>query len=183
MSLTSPALASGFSLPSSRGFSRPRNRARVACIAGRFFTSLASREALKRFPLWGVLHTSAFSSLGQRRRPETSVKGTRALQRSPRRHEVPPSPGATSSEGAPSLGREPRSCWLLSRRPVPPRGQRRAARPWGESAPWRRLAYRLRPSFSTGSGGGERPGGTGVPGSREPRGQSRDGAPGNSGRG
>ena len=101
MEPASPALASGFSLPSSRGFSRPRNRARVACIAGGFFTSLATREALKRFPLWGVLHTSAFNSPGQRRLPETSVKGTRTLQRSPRHHEVPPSPGAASSERRP----------------------------------------------------------------------------------
>ena len=26
-------------MPSSRGFSQPRNRTRVSCIAGRFFTS------------------------------------------------------------------------------------------------------------------------------------------------
>ena len=34
--------------PSSKGTSRPRNRTRVSCIAGRFFTSWATREAHKR---------------------------------------------------------------------------------------------------------------------------------------
>ena len=33
--------------PFSRGSSRPRNWARVSCIAGRFFTSWANREALR----------------------------------------------------------------------------------------------------------------------------------------
>ena len=32
--------------PSSRGFSWPRNQTRVSCIAGRFFTSWATRAAL-----------------------------------------------------------------------------------------------------------------------------------------
>ena len=34
-------------MPSSRGSSRPRNRTRDSCIAGRFFTNWAMREAPK----------------------------------------------------------------------------------------------------------------------------------------
>jgi len=33
-------------MPSSRGFSQPRDQTQVSHIAGRFFTSLATREAL-----------------------------------------------------------------------------------------------------------------------------------------
>ena len=36
-------------LPSSRGFSQPRDWTQVFCIAGRFFTIWASREALDKF--------------------------------------------------------------------------------------------------------------------------------------
>ena len=32
-------------IPFSRGSSKPRDRTQVSCIAGRFFTSLATREA------------------------------------------------------------------------------------------------------------------------------------------
>ena len=36
-------------MPSSRGFSQPRDRTQVSCILGRFFTIWATREALEGF--------------------------------------------------------------------------------------------------------------------------------------
>ena len=41
----SPRILEWVAYPFSRGSLRPRNRTRVSCIAGGFFTSLASREA------------------------------------------------------------------------------------------------------------------------------------------
>ena len=41
----SPRILQRVAYPFFRGFSGPRNRARVSCIAGRFFTSWATREA------------------------------------------------------------------------------------------------------------------------------------------
>ena len=41
----SPRILEWVAYPISRGTSQPRNRTRVPCIAGRFFTSLATREA------------------------------------------------------------------------------------------------------------------------------------------
>ena len=41
----SPRRLEWVAYPSTRGSSRPRNRTRVSCIAGRFFTSWAIREA------------------------------------------------------------------------------------------------------------------------------------------
>ena len=41
----SPRILQWVAYPSSRGSSRPRNRTRVSCIAGVFFTSWATREA------------------------------------------------------------------------------------------------------------------------------------------
>ena len=38
---------SGFAIPFSRGFSQPRDQTQVFCIAGRFFTIWATREAPK----------------------------------------------------------------------------------------------------------------------------------------
>ena len=45
----SPRTLRWVTYPFSRGTSRPRNRTRVSCIAGRFFTNWATREAL---PIW-----------------------------------------------------------------------------------------------------------------------------------
>ena len=45
-------------LPFSRGSSQPRDRIQVSCIAGRFFTSWATREALN---VWLLLLLSHFS--------------------------------------------------------------------------------------------------------------------------
>ena len=42
----SPRILDWVAYPFYRGFSWPRNRTRVSCIAGRFFTSWATREAL-----------------------------------------------------------------------------------------------------------------------------------------
>ena len=42
-----PRILEWVAYPFSRGSSWPRNRTRVSCIAGRFFTSWATREALK----------------------------------------------------------------------------------------------------------------------------------------
>ena len=42
-----PRILEWVAYPSSRGSSWPRNRTRVSCIAGRFFTSWATRGALK----------------------------------------------------------------------------------------------------------------------------------------
>ena len=44
----SPRILEGVAYPSSRGSSGPRNRIRVSCIAGGFFTSWATRQALKK---------------------------------------------------------------------------------------------------------------------------------------
>ena len=43
----SPTILEWVIYPSSSGSSQPRNRTRVSCIAGRFFTSWATREAQK----------------------------------------------------------------------------------------------------------------------------------------
>ena len=37
-------------IPFSRGFSQPRDRIQISCIAGGFFTIRATREALKAIP-------------------------------------------------------------------------------------------------------------------------------------
>ena len=42
----SPRILEWVAYPFSRGFSQPRNRTRVSCIAGRFFTNWAIREAV-----------------------------------------------------------------------------------------------------------------------------------------
>ena len=42
----SPRILEGVTYPSSSGSSQPRSRTRVSCIAGGFFTSWATREAL-----------------------------------------------------------------------------------------------------------------------------------------
>ena len=68
---------SGFAIPFSRGSSRPRDRTHVSCIAGRFFTDWATREALLKYslntsclwpfvlvlpaPLWGSSESGPFS--------------------------------------------------------------------------------------------------------------------------
>ena len=44
----SPRILEWVAYPFSRGSSRPRDQTRVSCIAGRFFTSRAIREALSR---------------------------------------------------------------------------------------------------------------------------------------
>ena len=47
-------------MPSSRGFSQPREQIQVSCIAGRFFTIWATREAQNRhiFPYLGNITAS-----------------------------------------------------------------------------------------------------------------------------
>ena len=39
-------------IPFSRGSSQPRNQTRVSCIAGRFITKWATREALRQYIYW-----------------------------------------------------------------------------------------------------------------------------------
>ena len=48
----SPRILEWAAYPFSRGSSRPRNQTGVSCIAGKFFTSWATREALKQ--CWAV---------------------------------------------------------------------------------------------------------------------------------
>ena len=46
--LSQARILEGVAIPFSRGFSRPRVQTPVYCIAGRFFTVLATREAQQR---------------------------------------------------------------------------------------------------------------------------------------
>ena len=54
----SPRILEWVACPLSRGFSWPRNRTRVSCIAGRFFTNWATREAQGLFPSEGTENES-----------------------------------------------------------------------------------------------------------------------------
>ena len=47
----SPRILEGVAYPFSRGTSQPRNRTRVSCPAGRFFTRWATREAAQELQL------------------------------------------------------------------------------------------------------------------------------------
>ena len=51
----SPRILEWVAYPFSRGSSQPRNRTRVSCITGRFFTNRAIREALRGTTLRGTI--------------------------------------------------------------------------------------------------------------------------------
>ena len=58
----SPRILEWVAYPFSRGSSRPRNQTGVSGIAGRFFTSWATREVWK-FPLSSNFHPQVFTSI------------------------------------------------------------------------------------------------------------------------
>ena len=52
--------------PFFRGFSQPRDRAQVSCIAGRFFTSWATRDAQESWNRWPIPFPVDLPDLGIR---------------------------------------------------------------------------------------------------------------------
>ena len=57
----SPRILEWVANPFSSGSSRPRNRTGVSCIAGRFLTNWAIREALELNEPWGAQKTRSFT--------------------------------------------------------------------------------------------------------------------------
>ena len=75
MEFSRPEYLSGWAVPISRGSSQPRDQTQVSCIAGGFFTSWATREALRRVMEWLLnIGQNCFWALGSYSAGKVSTK-------------------------------------------------------------------------------------------------------------